>query len=107
VEFLRLVTSIDRQGHSSANFPNLGSLRYRLDFNSTSHLNNSLDTSYNSILTDNHRLQIMEDLDNCPFMRLPTELRLLIYSYALVDTPAITIGSAMLVGSHPDIVHRL
>jgi hypothetical protein len=49
----------------------------------------------------------MEELDSCPFMRLPTELRLLIYSYALVDTPAITIGSAMLVGSHPDIVHRL
>jgi hypothetical protein len=44
---------------------------------------------------------------HCPFMGLPTELRLLIFEYALVDASAITIGSAELVGSHPDIVHRL
>ena len=42
-----------------------------------------------------------------PFLRLPTELRLLIYGFALHDAPAITIGTAELAGSNPDIVHRL
>ncbi len=41
------------------------------------------------------------------FFRLPIELRLHIYRYALYDRAAITIGSAQLVGSPPDIVHKL
>ncbi|KAK3112298.1 hypothetical protein LTR53_011564 [Teratosphaeriaceae sp. CCFEE 6253] len=45
--------------------------------------------------------------DSCPFMHLPVELRLHIYSFALLDNPAITIGSALLTGPHSDIVHRL
>lgn len=44
---------------------------------------------------------------NCPLMTLPTELRLQIYSACLLDSPAITISSAEVVGAHPDIVHRL
>ena len=49
----------------------------------------------------------MTDPNYCPFLGLPTELRLLIYAFALLDGPAITIGTAELVGPHPDIVHRL
>lgn len=44
---------------------------------------------------------------SCPFLDLPTEIRLLIYSFALIDSTAITISSAALCGSYPDIVHRL
>ncbi|TKA83078.1 hypothetical protein B0A55_00934 [Friedmanniomyces simplex] len=44
---------------------------------------------------------------SCPFLLLPVELRLLIYSFAVLDNPSITIGSAELVGSHPDMIHRL
>ncbi|KAK1055751.1 hypothetical protein LTR74_015462 [Friedmanniomyces endolithicus] len=44
---------------------------------------------------------------NCPFFRLPVELRLHIYSFAVLDNPSITIGSAELLGPHPDIIHRL
>lgn len=47
------------------------------------------------------------DNTKCSFQSLPVELRLLIYSFALVESPAITIGTAELVGSHSDIVHRL
>ena len=43
----------------------------------------------------------------CPFFRLPVELRLHIYSFAVLDNPSITLGSAELIGSHPDIIHRL
>ncbi|KAK5014298.1 hypothetical protein LTR16_001535 [Cryomyces antarcticus] len=43
----------------------------------------------------------------CQFLELPTELRLLIYSYAIHDTDAITISAAQLVGPYPDITHRL
>ncbi|KAK3670952.1 hypothetical protein LTR78_009230 [Recurvomyces mirabilis] len=43
----------------------------------------------------------------CHLLRLPIELRLQIYGYALQDNTRLTIGSAELVGSHPDIVHRL
>jgi hypothetical protein len=49
----------------------------------------------------------MTDPNYCPFLGLPTELRLLIYAFALLDGPAITIGTAELVGPHADIVHRL
>ena len=52
-------------------------------------------------------IRIMTDQSYCPFLGLPTELRLLIYGFALLDGPAITIGTAELKGSHPDIVHRL
>ncbi|KAK3631475.1 hypothetical protein LTR56_016839 [Elasticomyces elasticus] len=45
--------------------------------------------------------------DLCPFFVLPVELRLHIYSFAVLDDPSITIGTAELIGSHPDIVHRL
>lgn len=40
-------------------------------------------------------------------LSLPVELRLHIYSFALLDNPTITIASAELVGKHPDIIHRL
>ncbi|TKA61641.1 hypothetical protein B0A49_11140 [Cryomyces minteri] len=43
----------------------------------------------------------------CQFLELPTELRLLIYSYAIHDTDAITISAGQLVGPYPDITHRL
>ncbi|KAK5108901.1 hypothetical protein LTR62_007703 [Meristemomyces frigidus] len=43
----------------------------------------------------------------CPFLHLPVELRLQIYSYVLLDNSRITIGSAELVGSHPGIIHRI
>ncbi|KAK0249630.1 hypothetical protein B0A54_09981 [Friedmanniomyces endolithicus] len=46
-------------------------------------------------------------MTTCPLFLLPVELRLHIYSFAVLDTPSITIGSAELVGSHPDIIHRL
>nr|OQO30366.1 hypothetical protein B0A51_02033 [Rachicladosporium sp. CCFEE 5018] len=41
------------------------------------------------------------------FLGLPTELRLQIYDIALYQSSQITIGSAELTGSAPDIVHRL
>jgi len=45
---------------------------------------------------------------SCPFLnRLPTELRLHIYSFALLDSPIVTISTAELVGAHPDVIHRL
>ncbi|KAK3700644.1 hypothetical protein LTR37_015833 [Vermiconidia calcicola] len=47
------------------------------------------------------------EVNKCPFLQLPTELRLVIYSFALLDSPVVTVGSAELVGSHPDVVHRL
>jgi hypothetical protein len=40
------------------------------------------------------------------FLRLPVELRLNIYSYAILDCTHITIGTAKLQGSHADIIHR-
>ncbi|KAK4632168.1 hypothetical protein CLAFUW4_02650 [Fulvia fulva] len=43
---------------------------------------------------------------SCPFLELPCELRLLIYGYAVLDSPTITIGTAQLTGTHADIVHR-
>jgi len=43
----------------------------------------------------------------CPFLALPTELRLEIYSHTLLDSPAITISSAEVTGTHPDVIHRL
>lgn len=45
--------------------------------------------------------------DDCPFLALPVELRLQIYAACLLDSPAITISSAEITGSHPDIIHRL
>lgn len=42
-----------------------------------------------------------------PFLRLPIEIRLVIFELAFLETPNVTIGTAELVGSHPDIVHRL
>ena len=50
---------------------------------------------------------LVVDSKKCPFLNIPTELRLAIYEYALRDGPAITIGTAELVGKHADIVHRL
>ncbi|KAK5172559.1 uncharacterized protein LTR77_002679 [Saxophila tyrrhenica] len=47
------------------------------------------------------------EAEPCHFLRLPTELRLQIYAYALHEHPYITIGSAQLVGRHADIVHKL
>ena len=44
---------------------------------------------------------------SCPFMDLPTELRLLIYSDTLLESPTITISTAKVTGAHSDIVHRL
>ncbi|OQN99996.1 hypothetical protein B0A48_14201 [Cryoendolithus antarcticus] len=41
------------------------------------------------------------------FLGLPTELRLQIYDIALHQSSQITIGSAELTGSAPDIIHRL
>lgn len=41
------------------------------------------------------------------FLNLPVELRLHIYTFALVDNPTLTISSAELVGAHPDVIHRL
>ncbi|KAK4550634.1 hypothetical protein LTR36_000213 [Oleoguttula mirabilis] len=49
----------------------------------------------------------MSTANTCPILSLPVELRLHIYSFALLDNPTITIGSAELVGKHPDIIHRL
>ncbi|KAM0713584.1 hypothetical protein Q7P37_010546 [Cladosporium fusiforme] len=43
----------------------------------------------------------------CPFLGLPVELRLQIYSHTLLDSPTITISTAKLTGAHSDIVHRL
>jgi len=44
----------------------------------------------------------------CPFLdRLPTELRLHIYSFALHHSQTITISTTELVGKLPDVVHRL
>lgn len=43
----------------------------------------------------------------CPLLNLPVELRLLIYSFALSESPVITISAAELHGAHHDIVHRL
>ncbi|KAK4505989.1 hypothetical protein PRZ48_003954 [Zasmidium cellare] len=43
----------------------------------------------------------------CPFLDLPVELRLEIYSYAVLDCRAITVGTARLDGPHHDIIHRL
>lgn len=45
--------------------------------------------------------------NRCIFLELPVELRLGIYSYAILDCKHITIGTAKLVGSSPDIVYRL
>ena len=49
----------------------------------------------------------MEGSEESLFLRLPTELRLHIYEYALSGSDTITIGTAQLFGRHPDIVHRL
>ena len=43
----------------------------------------------------------------CAFLEIPVELRLLIYSHALLESPAITISTAEIVGAYPDIIHRL
>lgn len=43
----------------------------------------------------------------CPFLDLPTELRLQIYSDALFTSPAITISSAKVTGAPSDVVYRL
>lgn len=45
--------------------------------------------------------------EDCPFLALPTELRLLIYGFTLLNCQTITIGSAEILGSEPDIVQRL
>lgn len=42
-----------------------------------------------------------------PFLDLPLELRLLIYSFAIVESDSVTISSAQLTGHCPDIVNRL
>ncbi|KAF7189125.1 hypothetical protein HII31_09547 [Pseudocercospora fuligena] len=42
----------------------------------------------------------------CPFLDLPCELRLEIYSYAILDCRHITIGIAKLQGAAHDIIHR-
>lgn len=43
----------------------------------------------------------------CPFLDLPVELRLLIYSHTLLESPKITISSAKVTGAPSDIVNRL
>lgn len=43
----------------------------------------------------------------CPFMALPVELRLQIYSDTLLESSAITISTARLVGTASEVVHRL
>lgn len=42
----------------------------------------------------------------CRFLELPTELRLIIYGFAVLDARVVTIGTAKLTGNAPDIVHR-
>lgn len=37
-------------------------------------------------------------------IKLPVELRLSIYDFALLDSPAVTIGHAEVVGAHYDVV---
>lgn len=50
--------------------------------------------------------QTMSRDPSCPLLNLAVELRLLIYSYAILDSRHITIGTSELVGSCPDILHR-
>lgn len=42
-----------------------------------------------------------------PMLDLPLEIRLLIYGFAIVESDSITISSAQLTGTCPDIVNRL
>lgn len=39
-----------------------------------------------------------------PFLRIPPELRLTIYDFALLDCPCVTIGHAEVVGKPADVV---
>jgi hypothetical protein len=43
---------------------------------------------------------------SCPFLELPVELRLQIYSDTLLESSAITISTAKLTGTPSDVVHR-
>jgi hypothetical protein len=48
----------------------------------------------------------MDSDSPCPFLDLPLELRLLIYTFAIHEKPTVTVGVAQLTGSYPDIIHR-
>lgn len=41
------------------------------------------------------------------FLDLPLELRLIIYGFAVIDSPTVVISSAQLTGKYPDIIDRL
>ena len=43
----------------------------------------------------------------CHFLNLPTELRILIYDFALCGSEIVTLGTTKLTGKSPDLVHRL
>lgn len=61
---------------------------------------------------DNHSYQQNQTIPQsmadtrCRFLELPMELRLLIYGFAVLNAPVVTVGAAKLVGSGPDLVDR-
>lgn len=50
-----------------------------------------------------HQVQVLEEADS-PLLRIPPELRLAIYEFALFDSPCVTVGHAEVVGKHHDVV---
>lgn len=64
-------------------------------------------TECDRMVTSDEATTLTPDSTNTTLLGLPLELRLHIFSYALLDSPTITIGTAELVGPHHEIIHRL